>query len=56
VTLLKEWSKKCDGNLLTLDYDLSSLKGHDVQFILGVSTNGISAHDSVLWISPRIQK
>ncbi len=56
VTLLKEWSKKCDGNLLTLDYDLSSLKGHDVQFILGVSTNGTSAHDSVLWISPRIQK
>jgi hypothetical protein len=56
VKQLKEWSKKCDGNLLSLDYDLSSLKKHDVQLILGVSADGASSHDNVLWISPRIQK
>jgi hypothetical protein len=56
VTLLKEWSKKCNGSLLNLDYDLSSLKGHTVQFILGVSTDGPFLHDNVLWTDPRIQK
>jgi hypothetical protein len=56
VTLLKEWSKKCNGSLLSIDYDLSSLKGHTVQFILGVSTDGSYLHDNVLWINPRIQK
>ena len=56
VKLLKEWSKKCNGSLVSLDYDLSSLKGHTVKFILGVTTDGSSLHDNVLWINPRIQK
>jgi hypothetical protein len=56
ITLLKEWSKKCNGSLISMDYDLSSLKGKTVQFILGVTADGSSLHDNVLWISPRIQK
>ena len=56
ITLLKEWSKKCNGSLISMDYDLSSLKGKTVQFILGVTTDGSSLHDNVLWINPRIQK
>jgi hypothetical protein len=56
VTLIKQWSKKCNGSLLTLDYDLSALKGHTVKFILGVTADGSSLHDNVLWINPRIQK
>lgn len=56
ITLLKSWSKECDGTLLSLDYDLSALKGHTVQFILGVDTNGSYLHDNVLWTSPRIQQ
>ncbi len=56
VKLLKEWSKKCNGNLVSMDYDLSALKGKTVKFILGVSTDGPSSHDNVLWVNPRIQK
>jgi hypothetical protein len=56
IKLLKTWSKKCNGSLLSMDYDLSSLKGKTVQFILGVTADGSSAHDNVLWIDPRIQK
>lgn len=56
ITLLKKWSKECDGTLLSLDYDLSALKGHTVQFILGVETNGSYLHDNVLWTNPRIQQ
>jgi hypothetical protein len=56
VKLLKEWSKKCNGSLISMDYDLSSLKGKTVKFILGVTTDGSYLHDNVLWIDPRIQK
>ncbi len=56
ITLLKEWSKKCNGSLISMDYDLSSLKGKTVKFILGVTTDGSSQHDNVLWVNPRIQK
>jgi len=55
-TLLKEWKKSCDGDLLTVEYNVSSLKGQTVQFMLGVFANGSYHNDKAIWIDPRIQK
>jgi hypothetical protein len=55
-TLLKEWTKSCDGKLLDMDYDLSALKDKSVQFKFVVSTNGAPTADKPLWVDPRIQK
>lgn len=55
-TLLKEWKKSCNGDLLTVEYNVSSLKGQTVQFMLGVFTDGPFHNDKAIWIDPRIQK
>lgn len=56
LTLLKEWSKSCDGKLMDMDYDLSALNGKTVQFKLVVATDGAPTADKPLWVDPRIQK
>jgi len=53
--LLKEWAKTCDGSLPPVEYDLSSLAGKSVQFILMVRADGASSDDWAIWNSVRIQ-
>ncbi len=55
ITILKEWSKTCDGDLKTLDYDLSDLEGEEIQFILAVSAAGSPRNDKAVWVDPRIE-
>jgi hypothetical protein len=53
--MLGEWIESCDGKLTTVDIDLSALKGHTVQFLLVVKTEGDFKQDKSLWILPRIE-
>ncbi len=52
---LGEWVKACDGSLQTIDVDLSSLAGRNVQFALVVLANGSSGQDWAVWVNPRIE-
>jgi hypothetical protein len=52
---LQDWVKTCNGNLLTVDVDLSSLKGKTVQFMLAVLAAGSPTDDWAVWSSPRIE-
>jgi hypothetical protein len=54
--ILKEWSKSCDGNMKTLDFDLADLEGEEHEFVLAVDAVGSFRNDKVMWIDPRIQK
>jgi hypothetical protein len=53
--LLDEWVEACEGFLSTLDVDLSSLAGRNVQFVLAVLANGGSGQDWAVWVNPRIE-
>jgi len=53
---LAEWSDSCDGNLVFVDTDLSSIVGKTVQFVLVVSANGSSMDDMAIWGSTRIER
>ena len=55
-TVMAEWLKICDGNLLTIDQDLSSLVGKTVQFILVVKAEGDPKGDQAMWVNPRIER
>jgi hypothetical protein len=52
---LGEWVEACEGFLSTLDVDLSSLAGRNVQFVLAVLANGSSGQDWAVWVNPRIE-
>jgi hypothetical protein len=51
---LGSWSDSCDGSLVNVDVDLSSLGGHTVQFTLAVLANGSASQDWAVWVSPRV--
>jgi hypothetical protein len=58
---LGEWQKTCDGKLLAIDMDLSSLKGKTIQIIFLVKADGAFcetcfAEDWAIWNSPRIER
>ncbi len=55
IKVIKEWGKSCDGKLPPVDYDLSSLAGKNVQFILVVRADGSATGDWAIWNSARIQ-
>ncbi len=55
-TVLGEWLKSCDGGLVGIDKDLSSLNGKALQFILYVSSEGPFEGDKAVWVSPRIER
>lgn len=55
-TLLGEWQKSCDGKLLPISLDLSSLKGQTVQFILVVKAEGPFTDDWAIWNSLRVER
>jgi hypothetical protein len=50
-TRLGQWSKACDGQLLSIDVILADLKGENVDFYLVVLANGPSAQDWAIWSS-----
>jgi hypothetical protein len=52
---LGSWNENLDGNLTTVDIDLSSLAGKNVRFILTVLSNGASENDRAQWLLPRIE-
>jgi hypothetical protein len=52
--LLGEWNKTCDGTLLSISVDLSSLKGRTIQIMFVVKANGDLQDDWAIWNSPRI--
>jgi hypothetical protein len=51
-----EWLKICDGNLLTIDQDLTSLVGKTVQFIIVAKAEGDYKDDKGVWVNPRIER
>jgi hypothetical protein len=53
---LTHWDVKYSDTPLTIDQDLSSLAGKNVNFVLQVVTNGSSAQDWATWVNPRIVK
>jgi hypothetical protein len=54
-TLLEEWEKACNGNLVFADVDLSELEGKRVQFILVVLAAGSPQDDLAIWGSALIE-
>lgn len=54
VTPLGEWTKSCDGNMKSIDVDLTPIKGKTVEFILTVLANGPSNQDWAVWVRPQI--
>ncbi len=51
---LGQWTEVYDGNITSLDIDLSPLAGQTVRFVLAVMANGSSAQDWAFWLFPRI--
>jgi hypothetical protein len=54
--VFREWTKTCDGNLLELDVDLSSLAGKTLRWVLSVHADGSPDQDQAIWVKPRIQR
>ena len=55
-TLLGEWIKTCDGTMMYLDKDLSSLAGKTVNFSLSVVREGAPMMEFAYWLAPRIER
>jgi hypothetical protein len=55
LTLIKEWEKPCNGNLIFADEDLSGLSGKKVQFVLVALADGSPQDDLAIWGSARIE-
>ncbi len=53
---LQTWEKVCNGQLMTVELNLSSLKGKTVQLMLAVLANGDSTDDWAIWSSPRVER
>jgi len=51
---LGQWDQTYDGNIQSLDVDLSSLAGKSVEFVLALLANGPSFQDWAFWLAPRI--
>lgn len=51
---LGSWTDSCDGNLISVDVNLNSIAGKNVQFVLGVLANGSSGQDWAVWVNPTI--
>ncbi|HSM70915.1 MAG TPA: NBR1-Ig-like domain-containing protein [Anaerolineales bacterium] len=55
VTPLGSWTETCDGTLRSVDVNLTSIAGKNVEFVLAVLANGSSAQDWAVWINPQIK-
>lgn len=56
LTMIREWSKSCNGRLLSVEEDLSNLRGKRVKFVLVVLADGSPQDDLAIWSSPRIER
>ena len=56
VHTLGEWHDSCDGKLVKLNVDLSSLNGEEVQFILILDADGDYRGDRAVWSSLRVER
>jgi len=52
---LGEWTETCDGSLKSVDVDLTSIAGKNVQFALAVLANGPADQDWAVWVNPEIR-
>jgi hypothetical protein len=52
---LGQWTDTCDGKLVDIDVDLSSIAGRTVQFVLAIVANGSALQDQAVWVSPRVE-
>jgi hypothetical protein len=48
---LGQWSKACDGELLSIELSLADLKGENVHFYLVVLADGPATDDKAVWLS-----
>ena len=53
--VMNEWTKPCNGSLMGVDVDLSSLKGEAIKFIFKVVAEGSPQDDWAIWNSARIE-
>lgn len=51
---LGEWAESCNGALTSIDVDLSSIVGKNVEFVLAVLANGPATQDVAVWVNPQI--
>jgi hypothetical protein len=51
---LTEWTDTCDATLKSVDVDLTSLAGKNVEFVLAVLANGSASQDWAVWVAPQI--
>ncbi|MGD8823064.1 MAG: NBR1-Ig-like domain-containing protein [Anaerolineales bacterium] len=54
--LLGQWTEIYDGNMTSIDIDLSDLAGQSVEFALVVQANGASNQDWAFWLNPQIRR
>jgi hypothetical protein len=54
--LLGQWTEIYDGDMTSIDIDLSSLAGQSVEFALVVQANGASNQDWAFWLNPHIRR
>jgi hypothetical protein len=50
------WNETYDNSLRTIDIDLNSLSGKNVEFLFQVDANSNAGQDWAVWINPRIEK
>jgi len=53
--VINEWTKPCNGSLMAVDVDLSSLKGEAIKFVLRVVAESSPQDDWAVWNSARIE-
>jgi len=55
-TIWGPWLERYEGQVFTVDVDLSPLAGKDVKFILTVLAGGVATGDRMLWVDPVIYR
>jgi hypothetical protein len=51
---LGEWTETCNGALTSINVDLSSIVGKNVEFVLAVLANGSATQDWAVWVNPQV--
>lgn len=56
IETLASWHEVYDEQYRPVEFDLSGLRGNDVNLILTIQANGSSSQDVALWLAPRVIK
>lgn len=51
---LGEWTETCNGALTSVDVDLNSIVGKNVELVLAVLANGSVSQDMAVWVNPQV--